>query len=65
VPYILALYPKQFLELKLTYDYHENTSQRAVDWLPMLDQRFILHRSSPLIVVTRIFHFSFVVVIYD
>jgi len=29
MPYILALYAKQFLEIKhFTFDYHENKSQR-------------------------------------
>jgi len=29
---VLALYAKQFLEIKLfTFDYHENKSQRMVD----------------------------------
>jgi len=29
---VLALYAKQFLEIKLfTFDYHENKSQRTVD----------------------------------
>jgi len=31
-PHILALYTKQFLEIKFfTFDYHENKSQRMVD----------------------------------
>jgi len=31
-PHILALYAKQFLEIKLfTFDYHENKSQKTVD----------------------------------
>jgi len=47
------LYTKQFLEIKLfTFDYHENKSQRKVDLVVgtdvLLDQRFILHQSSPL-----------------
>jgi len=36
MPYILALYAKQFLEIKLfTFDYQENKSQRTVDKVPM------------------------------
>jgi len=31
-PHTLALYAKQFLEIKIfTFDYHENKSQRTVD----------------------------------
>jgi len=52
---ILALYAKQFLEIKLfTFDYHENKSQRMVYTVNftgtnvLLDQMFILRRSSPL-----------------
>jgi len=48
--YILALYTKQFLEIKLfTFDHHENISENG--WLStnvLLDQRFILQRGSPL-----------------
>jgi len=33
MPPLLALYAKQFLETKLfTFDYHENKSQRTVDY---------------------------------
>jgi len=36
MPHILALYAKQFLEVKLfTFDNHENKSQRTVDYVPM------------------------------
>jgi len=36
MPPLLALYAKQFLEIKLlTFDYHENKSQRMVDYVPM------------------------------
>jgi len=32
MPYIQALYAKQFLEIKIfTFDYHENKSLRTVD----------------------------------
>jgi len=32
MPPLLALYAKQFLEIKLfTFDYHENKSQRTID----------------------------------
>jgi len=49
MPPVLALYAKQFLEIKLfTFDYHENKSQRTVDYDVLLDQRFIVRRSSPL-----------------
>jgi len=51
MPYILALYSKQLLEIKLfTFDYHENKSKRMVDYGTnvLLDQRFILRQSSPL-----------------
>jgi len=44
MPPLLALYAKQFLEIKLfTFDYHENKFQRTVDYV-----RFIVRRSSPL-----------------
>jgi len=49
MPPVLALYAKQFLEIeRFTFDYHEN------NWLGtdvLLDQRFILHQSSPLSLV--------------
>jgi len=49
MPPVLALYAEQFLEMKLfTFDYHENKSQKTVDLYVLLDQRFILHRNSPL-----------------
>jgi len=50
MPPLLALYAKQFLEIKLfTFDYHENKSQRTVDCTDvLLNQRFIVRRSSPL-----------------
>jgi len=36
MPSLLALFAKQFLEIKLfTFDYHENKFQRTVDWVPM------------------------------
>jgi len=48
MPPLLALYAKQFLEIQLfTFDYHENKSQRTIDYV-LLDQRFIVRRSSPL-----------------
>jgi len=35
MPPLLALYAKQFLEIKLfTFDYPENKSQRTVDYVP-------------------------------
>jgi len=39
----------QFLEIKLfTFDYHENKSQRTVDFVPMFYLFYIGRRSSPL-----------------
>jgi len=36
MPSLLALYAKQFLEIKLfTFDNHENKSQRTIDYVPM------------------------------
>jgi len=52
MPLLLALYAKPFLEIKLlTFDYHQNKSQRTVDLVGtnvLVDQRLILRRSSPL-----------------
>jgi len=51
MPPLLALYAKQFLEIKLfTFDYRENKTKEN-GWLGtdvLLDQRFIVRRSSPL-----------------
>jgi len=61
MPYILAVYTKQILEIKLfTFDYHEKKYQRMVSLHTnvLLDQRFSLCRSSPLSLDGSNFHYS-------